>query len=1650
MYFDKVDDIIDMVINDFYTSIIQKSESFAKIKLEKNFVRFQNDLNRLIEGYIDTLPQNLLEEVTTNSDNLTQIKETIVRYCFIYMFLTIGLQYTGKNEVFINNIVEFSKNQSQFSIKLDNFFNSDSNSVIIQMFYIGRNIINLVSREQIKPELIRSEPYVDNTMEFLNELGMDTINGAFRLKSTNDDKTLQCHNLVKTMIILMLYKSVDKKDLIKMIELSHNTEGEYMFIEIIEPTSNMINFNSIESILDKKELTKGFAHDVWDFLEHIEKKKSRIISSEDKINILINAGIVVPILDDFLLYHTENEKYDRGVSADVLKKKEDTKMRYIINKIDSVTELYSSQSKKDKNIRDNIMKNFYNHLFHRKAIARNNFEELVIISKYMNQTKRNQETNEYLNDLMHHRRYTYVNFKDFENYGFSHQFTKSVQSVRSVNMETTGEFRQSPSQRIQLRIGAKETIGNIVGLMIPTNTRPIQCLKVIECIDVRSLNKHAINGFEIFLSFLKRSKIKRGSHKSSIYWLFDMEKDKFKSMTTEGNISDISMQDNVKNMLSVLYDNFTEAMYFHIIDRMDNYPELTVDQMHTLIIHIENLIGMPCTEEVQKNVERYYFEKRISVVSLNELNDVDILFGLEGNIIELQEYKPNIFNKYTQIIIDTSKVSEIGQLIETEKILGVCQHNITWESLSELRKTNTQEYLKQMYLFIQQYVIENTQNDFVCKSCGYCLDIRRYVSEGTFDNDSQRFITFSMPMEANLEDLPEYEKFNFSIKIMDRNIEKIASSVGISYFVGTGITIKWRRKAIIKNTIDMVGMNNKLLTNKMRERNESKQKLYGISKLSNLFVFDMENNIFQVSTKDKDQEQYKMIKKNNIIVYTMLYMILEMNESHLLFFISDKKNLADIKIFNVVYQQLFSGLRIKINNTNESVDIIKYRILCYMIYMLSCRIAKHRMWFGQQSVEKNIQKMIPIIQKFIVHTTVDLINSIMENSYEPGVSYLFEVFRIRFLTNIRTFYSNDDLYKRLLNQSHQSFVTINKRNNLKIISDDMIKPLSYMAPVWRVLVPTRFKVHTLIPTVNKLFNISNITNCADGQFHKWITEKGKIKCSLCQILLENYQYDKDLSEKIKKKYDAYAINSIAQQLCSANNRLAPHNYIYNGKYTSCNICNNKDTHQYTEKELKKIEEMLHIMREENLSKYYETQKKLKDSDIQSDEYTEKIIDKLKKSFEISEKNNQFGFINKLIDNMVSIVGSEIKGDNVTNLYNNIYIIDHDHNGYDLGGKNIIISQTDNLIQYRQNHPFFKTDCIYYTDNRSGRIDVFYDAISKRLLGYKEQSREFNKVDTNKKIRINYSIANKLKLMGFCGEYIYLNDDYPYLVKDNIPEMTSNEKKKYHRNVIRELSRARIENIKKSINNLQRMMNRMINGYIPRADTGGDPPTKNDKQIYIPENVNTRYFSEKLDGLIDKYANKLRDISISDNKSKHQAFKHWKGVFRGISTLHNSLDDIQIDSDTMNYSAEQISTYDITGNILLFYFVEEINKLLEYNRTGIIRTNLTNFVIEFINRMYERHTNELIHTDKEIRKFHYMMHSYGFMREINETSAPKTGIYEEMVDPDGEKITEEEIEQQIDLDEEMEAIDMDMGEFEEGFASAYDRQVQFEPRTLFDE
>jgi hypothetical protein len=131
MYISKIDDLIDKVIDDFFTQVILTDKNLIKIFKEMNFVKYQKEINEIMSNFIKQINLSEIQELVKSGDAVYSISEALKRYIGFYFFLTIGASYQAKDDTYINNIIEFSKNQSNYGYKVDNFFNSESNALLI-------------------------------------------------------------------------------------------------------------------------------------------------------------------------------------------------------------------------------------------------------------------------------------------------------------------------------------------------------------------------------------------------------------------------------------------------------------------------------------------------------------------------------------------------------------------------------------------------------------------------------------------------------------------------------------------------------------------------------------------------------------------------------------------------------------------------------------------------------------------------------------------------------------------------------------------------------------------------------------------------------------------------------------------------------------------------------------------------------------------------------------------------------------------------------------------------------------------------------------------------------------------------------------------------------------------------------------------------------------------------------------------------------------------------------------------------------------------------------------------------------------------------------------------------------------------------------
>ena len=1616
MYIDKIDELIDKILDNFYLRAISENKNINKILQEVDFIKYQKELNDIMIDFIKKINIEEIKELVKSNNSVNEIYESLKRYIAFYLFLTIGFFYTGKEDIYINNIIEYTKNQTNYNYKIENFFNSSSNSLLIQYNKIISNILTILNADQSKIDKIKLKPDFTETIKLLNDLGSKYISEKFKLEALKNSPGLQAHNIIKTLIVIYLYQKNDKKDFFRILESSEITKGEYVFIDIIVPTKKTLDYSSIEKVLESVTTTERVKHKhlpyyIWKyFLEYEDKRSQPPLSLDDKIINIVNSKILVPITDEFLLYHKDSESYEKTIDETKIKKKEDTKIKYVVNKIERVKEYYSESIKYDEKTKNEIKKLFDVPHMERKAVPVNIKEDINIINKYVNMMKQNVESADYFRDLEQFKMYPYINFNDFENYGMTIGLTKTIDTVRYVSFLKSGEFKQrSINNIIQTRIGSSDMAINIVGFMIPSTTTPLQCIPIKNVLDIRSLDKNEKNGVNLVLDYLRSTHLNLRKHISSVIWIFDEEKDKVQEETYE-QMGKLTMQEKIKHIVGYFHDLLQAEIKDIVIDFIKKSKNISIQTGYEIIkYYCNNFISIPQDSDIYMKLEIELYKNIHQIEPSYDEND-DAVYDLKELFINEKDNKnEEEFIKKSKIPvvrIDSSESYE-HQLLSNEEnqILGICQHNITQDKISEIDKKDYTRYAEELYKFIQQYVVLNVNNDPVCKSCGYNLDIKKYIEEGEYDNETKTYVSYATPISINLEDVIGYEKYKTAIRQMDKIVEKIATVSNILHLTKGNVNVRSKRKLIVKNAIDLInGYNKKMKSSK--EKKDSRN--YGINKnYSNFWTFELENSIFVFSSKDIDK--YKPIKQNNIICYTIFLILMELNHSHITFMGDDKKKHCNFMTFDKVMEPLFGGLKIIINNKGEIKNITDYKILCYIIYIIACCIvASTKMW--DYTPPKDIKKaaIIPMMQRTIIHTLVDITNSILEISINNN-DILYNMVSSRFFKKTQTIFSDDDLYKKL---KKEAIASSSAEKKASILVSQGTTKLTGKFEEMEFAIPERItcKCPSLIidkkqPEEKKYLEISNITNCNDGKFHIWKTEKGELICNLCNKNASELVFDEKTSKDIKKKFKDILSEELASKICLEDGSLHVFEISESGE-DICQKCKKSRNYKYSEDEKNEVYDLVIKVNKNKELKILENEDGINDFYNKKIEYINTAVGKLRTNYNKENKINM-DFLKKLMEEIQKIIGNEFSN---FNLIENLYIIEHDHLGNTLD-KNIIISESQKKIIEKQNHPFFKTNVIYYTNYKYGKIDVFYDATTRILLGYKEENKNYIlKRNFDKKIKLNYSILNKIKLLGFKTSFIKTEQFYKQLVggRENL-EMDKNI---ITRKIIENIIDERIAQIKKVIINLKIILSRVLNNHI---------------EVTTEDEM----YRQKFNKLIEKYHKKFIGIELNSKSGNGTIFKHWKAIINGINI--DDLEKIKLDYDFSKQTEinfEEINKIDENGNLLTFYIYQEFMKLFEYNDNKVYKSTISNFIVDYVNTIFDMFNEEKENSNIEIKRFFYLLTSITHIEEIEEKSGIQNleGIYSEYQDPD-EELSPEELakreEEQYDLEQENETFDVDM-------------------------
>jgi hypothetical protein len=1602
MYISEIDNLLEdtidrIMLNWIYENKLKNLIEFKKIVSEINFVKHQKNINNSLTEIIYSINEDKFKSFITKEDNIYIIKNTISKYLLYYIFMMIGLNYAGTSNEFSTNLIDFSREQVKFDLKINGFFIPESNINIIKYVKFINEFSEYLSFIDDKKKESASKKFSTELMEFIKQMGDERIENFKELNKNKNQKIIFQHNVVKIIIFLFIYKNEEKKELFNTIEENEIPSGEYIFIEIVVPKDNFTDMNSIESILLPKEIRTSIVEILYNLLndeqdDDIIKKRDYFLNSDFKIQDLFDKKCIVPIVDDFLLYHKNNEKYDNTENTN--KKKDDTKLKFIVNKLNLVKEYY-------KNPKD-IEKKFYQPMKSKNIVLVNEFENIKILQKLKKVINTNDENVVLTNELNKFRKYPYISFTDIEKNGFSFTSTKTLECIREVSF--TQKKKNIP---LQLRIMSDDNDANIVGFAIVNKSCNIHCANTSTFKNIYEVTNAPIDYVNnAILNKLTNKFFNTPDKTENIYWIFDEKKDNY-TIPYYDISATMSKNDTIKILMSYFYDNMLKNLLNNFKNNIEPGKELGsyIDKLGDIKYSFPNIINDQYKIEYGNMTNDIYFNLTKNKDDLYDKKE-DLFPGLFGDVILLPNRKEKKIKKTHEINILSDfpyeeKIEEENQsdnLNIREEILEddeeednnkndaisnsrvVCQHYIYWNNLSRLEKEKSTEYSKLVYEFGQQYIKVNNNMEYICKSCNSPLDIKRYIIDGSFDSQTQYFITQSIEVKVNIEELQEYEKYKTSIKNIEKIIERFASIFNISNLNGIGYSVRKNRKSLVKNVIDLVISNYSYLKKTYLNTRDNLIEKYGINKnLSDFFVFELDNNIFIYSSKEKDS--YKLLKYNNILSYILIILILELNHSQIVSFNFDK--FCNYEIFKKIQNILFDKINIIINKDGDIRPITGYPNLCYIIFMFSCFVTKYNLWGDVHTNENNTSKKFDANkQKRIINTVIEVLNTIIKADVDEMKKqriYIYEILQNKYFSKLclfkdvnlvsildKMFLQEYNIKKEKVMVTDSNKFDIEPTIQHKFIIDDLHKT--------KIPYPNkRDKYAKFVNKIDFLKHVSNLTNCYDGQFHSFNfdKEKGEYVCTLCKKIGNISNYEENSVKPTSKKIMIYYINKLLEKYCKDGDT---HQFIYDFKNdkAQCSKCKYTfgDKISLSEEELlKAYKKINNINILENL-KINKTILQSKEKLISFSKEIGNILSKIVYKFD-KNKNN----INKSIDNFLDVI-QQLLGTNILhngdiyNLKYNTYIIDHDNTGQDIDTPEII-HENENKFREIENHHHFKRNVIVYTTQKARKYEIFYDLQEKFLLGYRETNKDYMNVPgRKKKLKIHYSVKNILLLFGFTRKIVNIRDFYPEIYGMSF-EIFKDTFHNFDMNMfLNKISNRRLETIKNLGNELNRYIYRFKHNY----------------NVKIEENVNYYDASENnsLDILYANYKRKINDeIIVNSQDKKHRFLKHNNILYKFLPYENINITNKNLDFSEL-ISAEFILKYDFNSNLELNYILEDIIRLLSFNTNKHIKTNIAHFVIDLIIDLFNKTNFEVSKFNTEIKYFYQILYTSEFYLETQTT------------------------------------------------------------------
>lgn len=1353
MYIYEYDILLDKVLDSIYYNMNLKD---IKLKdLEKKKFDMEIYLSNL-----DSLKKN---------SNYEKIKFNTIILINMYLYFFVYLNNTSD----LDNIKTFLINNK--------IFDTNNLGYLINLFKNYNNLEFILENIRNKEKLVdlyKNDINYKIIIDMLNEYGISQIN----LKLLIKDKLEKKHNMLKLLIFKNVYSLHFRKDIFNLIFLDLNKKTE---IDIIIPKTLKLDYFNIESLLTFNEKKLGIANEIVNLFEELEKK---IFDNNDKIiDILLNLNIITPITDDFLRYHKIIDKIN--LKTDVKK----SRIKNILNKNDQIKDFYSSSIKNNKTILNEISKIFYKPLAHRKAILYNEYDEINIIQKIILAGSGSLiDYNDFL-ELKNLRKSNYVNFKEFKNEGVNYLTNNNFTSVRYAGIESlenkTLLDKSADIEKINI---SKNKSVNLVGFCILKDKN----VKLKDLKNIRLINKNGIEGCKELIQ-----KKLSGKLDENYYWIFDKNKDLLIRDEFDFNANDFDLIIIFKHLIDFIKMEITKLIKINL----ESHSNLDFYYSKKFIKYYSNKFLKFHINRINYNLNEVNISKNNLIKKTDEIDDnnENKLYGLFGDIIKKVRDNKIVKNENIHYISYYNKKEEI--VVEESNVY--CQHLIDWNKINSLKMNNINLQKELLYKFVKKYVMTNLEDEYICKSCKQYLDVKNYLVN---DYDGTTGIDLVVNNKKKLSDIKEYEKYSIVIKNLDKLIERIGRINNLNIYTGNEQIVKVRREDIIKNVIDLLILHEKTLKVKNMsnvDRQLDANRKYGINnKYTNFFLFPLTNDLFKSSSEEKDK--FKKIKLNTIVVYIILFMILDISRSQVTMFEFNK--ICNNIVYEKVKKLLFNDIKVIIDDRLNTKNVLNNDLLCFLVFYFSCNLSTTNTWYS-------INNDISLKQKSIINTFFDFTNSLLEVFSFKSKNYLYEILCSKIINKFNMFKENEDLLNIINSRNNITFdkeknKILLKKSNIKSINLNNLEEVKYEL--------NNFKFNNYFMPKKKIVKI-----ILDNNFLKDIYTKYRI--NLENKILSMYDENglrrkinlelneiKKINEKIKNKIlDKYESNQnvlvktsedkiVYKKLKIDKNSLDKFMNLVSSILKQDNIKIDNTEFNLTNNKLKIKFDFLGNIIKNNLEIFLNDKKVTSKNNSYFNTDVYEIYDKVNEVKLIFNKYNlhYLGFINKnevtdlRNNNLYAIYIPSIKeqfetlgfkknyyknNENINsiliNTINNIkmyismlkdslYLIKYKKiNQSDL--TDYYINRIINLNMTYDNHSlFYDLECIQFSKNIEKVSDKYYDIISKYEI--KNYSNNYNNI-------IFYYLENIIKLIEINKNNFIKINILEFIIKNNYNYYKSN-------------------------------------------------------------------------------------------------------------------------------------------------------------------------------------------------------------------------------------------------------------------------------------